>query len=97
MYQVSIYGRVLSLFVKFSRSKNIKFVYIPIFGKKNRKIRKIEKLREKNVENLGKKNSPIRMTLRTRTHDRQKKHVYPPHVYTLYLVLVSTMTGDHGK
>ena len=31
---VSIYGGVLSLFVKFSKSKNIKFVTIPIFGKK---------------------------------------------------------------
>ena len=28
---VSIYGGVLSLFVKFSRSKNIKFVNIPTF------------------------------------------------------------------
>ena len=32
---VSTYGGVLSLFVKFSRTKNIKFVNIPIFGKKN--------------------------------------------------------------
>ena len=31
---VSIYGGVLPLFVKFSRPKNIKFVNIPIFGKK---------------------------------------------------------------
>ena len=32
---VSIYGGVLSLFVNFSRRiKNIKFVNIPIFGKK---------------------------------------------------------------
>ena len=58
----SIYGGVLSLFMNFSRSKNIKFVNIPIFGKK-RKIWKIEKLREKNVEILEKKqSSPIRMT-----------------------------------
>ena len=61
---VSTYGGVLSLFVKFSRSKNIKFVNIPIFGKKkNRKIWKIEKMREKKVENLEKKSSPIRMAL----------------------------------
>ena len=51
----SIYGGVLSLFVKFSRTKNIELVNIPIFGKKSRKIWKIEKLREKNVENLEKK------------------------------------------
>ena len=31
---VSIYGGVLSLFVKFSRSKKIKFVKFHIFGKK---------------------------------------------------------------
>ena len=60
---VSTYGGVLSLFVKFSLPKNIKYVNIPIFGKKNRSIRKIEKLREKNVEKLEKKSSPIRMTL----------------------------------
>ena len=47
--------------MKFPRRKNIKFVNIPIFGKKNRKIWKIEKLLENNVENLE-KNSPIRMT-----------------------------------
>ena len=29
-----MYGGVLSLFVKFSRTKNIYFVNIPIFGKK---------------------------------------------------------------
>ena len=52
---VSMYGGVLSLFVKFSGSKNIKFVNIPIFGKKTGKIWKIEKLREKHVEKLGKK------------------------------------------
>ena len=75
---MSIYGGVLSLFVKFSRTKNIKFVNIPTFGKKNRKIWKIEKLLETNVEKLEKKlpnkndpkmsknwrkSSPIRMTL----------------------------------
>ena len=48
---VSIYGGVLSRFVKFSRTKNYinKFVNIPIFGKKQ-EIWKSEKLREKNVE-----------------------------------------------
>ena len=60
---INIRGGVLSLFVKFSRTKNIKFANIPIFGKKSRKIWEVEKLREKNVENFGEKNSPIRMTL----------------------------------
>ena len=50
-----MYGGVLSLFVKFSRSKEIKFVKFHTFGKKTSKIWKIEKLREKNVEKLGKK------------------------------------------
>ena len=36
---LSVYGGVLSLlFVKFSGTKNIKFVNLPIFGKTNRKI-----------------------------------------------------------
>ena len=54
---VSIYGGVLPPFVKFSRRiKNIKFVNIPILGKnKTRKICKIEKLSEKNVEEMDKK------------------------------------------
>ena len=54
---MSVYGGVLSLFVEFSRrTKNIEFVNIPIFrGKKPRKIWKIEKLRENNVEILEKK------------------------------------------
>ena len=54
---VSIYGGVLSLFMKFSRTKNIKFVNIPINGKKTGKYgsRKTEKLSEKNVKNLDKK------------------------------------------
>ena len=65
---MSIYGGVLSLFVKLSRTKNIKFVNIPIYyGEKNRKIGRIEKLREKNVKKMGKKlsdkNEPLRMTL----------------------------------
>ena len=51
MYLVSIYGGVLSLFVNFSRTKNIN---IPILGKKNKKTWK-SKLREKNVEKLDKK------------------------------------------
>ena len=42
--------------MKFPRTKNIKLVNIPISGKKqSRKIWKIEKLREKNVENLDEK------------------------------------------
>ena len=44
--------------MNFSRSKKIKFVKFHIIGKKIRKIwkiRKIEKLREKNVETKGKK------------------------------------------
>ena len=64
---VSIYGGVLSLFVKFSqeakKSSPLGFTYLE---KKNRKIWKIEKLREKNVEIMGGKNSAIRMTLSVR-------------------------------
>ena len=41
--------------MKLSRSRNIKFVNISIFGKKNRNIWKFEKLRETNFENLVKK------------------------------------------
>ena len=37
-----IYGGVLSPFVKFSRTKNIKFVYIPIFGGKKKKQENME-------------------------------------------------------
>ena len=40
----------MSLFVKFSRTENIQYL-----GGKNRKIWKIEKLREKNVEKLDEK------------------------------------------
>ena len=61
---VSIHGGALSLFVEFSRSKTNKFVKLHTLKKINRKIYKIEKLREKNVENMErKKSSPIRMTL----------------------------------
>ena len=67
MYQytevIIIYGGVLSLFVEFSRTKNIKFVNIPIFGKKNRKIWEIEKLLEQHVGNLEKKLSDKNVTL----------------------------------
>ena len=53
---VSIFGGVLSLFVKFSRSKKIKFVKVLTYlGNKIKKIWKIEKLREKKVEIMGKK------------------------------------------
>ena len=52
--------------VKFSRSKNINFVNIPIFiWKKNRNYGRLENMREKNVDNLE-KSSPIRMTLKMR-------------------------------
>ena len=53
---VSIYGGVLSLFVKLSRSKNIEFVkfHTYILEKKIRKIWKNENLREKNVKKLEK-------------------------------------------
>ena len=63
----SIYGGVLSLFVKFSTRKKIKFVEFHTFGKKKiRKILRIETLREANVENLEEKKSfPVRMTLIT--------------------------------
>ena len=50
------YGGVLSLFVKFSTRKKNKFVELHIFGRKKiRKIWKIEKLRENNVEIMAKK------------------------------------------
>ena len=68
---VSIYGGVPSLFVKFSRrSKNIKFVNTSIFGKKNRKIWKTEKLREKNVESMDKKLSD--------KNDHERHDIFPP-------------------
>ena len=64
---MSIHGGVLSLFVKFSRTKNIKFVNIPIFGRKKnpRKIWKIEKNCVEKMPKIGGKNrsSPTRMTL----------------------------------
>ena len=52
---VSIYRERPSVTIReiLQRSKNIKFVNIPILGEKNREIWKIEKLREKNVENLA--------------------------------------------
>ena len=50
-----MYGSVLSLSVKFSRSKKIKFVKFHVYGKKIRKIWKIEKMRGKNVEIMGEK------------------------------------------
>ena len=62
MIDASKYGGVLSLFVKFFK-KN-KFVKFHTFGRKTiRKIWKIEKLREKNVEIMEKKLSPIRMAI----------------------------------
>ena len=54
---VSIYVGVLSLFVKFSRSQKTSSFKLYVVGKKPRKIWKIEKLREKNVEIMGKKKS----------------------------------------
>ena len=59
---VSIYGGVLSLFVKFSKSKNIKFVNIPIFGKKPQENKKNC---AKKMSKSWEKSSPIRMTLIT--------------------------------
>ena len=53
---VSIYGGALSLFVKFSRTKKIVFVKFHVIVK-IRKIWKIEKLREPNGKNEGKKRS----------------------------------------
>ena len=56
MCKVSIYGGVLSRFVKFSKkkSKKIKFVKFHTFiWKKNQENWKNEKLREQNIENLG--------------------------------------------
>ena len=61
---VSTYGGVLSVFVKFSISKKIKFVKVYIFGKKKiRKMCKIENLREIIVSKLWTKNSRIRIPL----------------------------------
>ena len=53
---VSIYGGVLSLFVIFYRSKNIKFVKFHIFGKsKPGKYGKLKNCAKQNVEIIGKK------------------------------------------
>ena len=59
---LSIYGGVLSLFVKISRSKNFKFVNIPIFGKKTGKYGRLKNCAKKMSKNWE-KSSPIRMTL----------------------------------
>ena len=56
---VSIYGGLLSLFVKFSRSIKIKVIKLHIFGKKNRKIWKIENCAKK-MSKLWKNSSPIK-------------------------------------
>ena len=61
---VSIYGGVLSLFVRFSkRSRNIKFVNIPIFGKKKQENREDWKIARQKCRKFEKKSSPIRITL----------------------------------
>ena len=52
---VSIYGGVLSLYVEIFSSNKNKYVKFHVFGKKNRKIWEIEKLREKNMEIMGEK------------------------------------------
>ena len=71
---VSIYGGVLSLFVKFSRSKNIKFVTIPIFGKKTPgKYGRLKNCAKK-MSKICKKSSPIRMTLIVGTNPTTQKH-----------------------
>ena len=69
-YICIIYGGVLSLFVKFSRrsKKTSSFNFTHLFVKKNRKIWKIEKLREKNVEKMAGKNSPIRVPQKCNNH-----------------------------
>ena len=64
-----MYAGVLSLFVKFSRrSKNIKFVNIPIFVKKTGKYGRFEKLREEMTKiwkkKLSDKNDPYYMVTR---------------------------------
>ena len=58
-------GGVLSLFVKFSGIENTKFDNIPIFGNKNRKIWKIEKLGKK-MAKIGK----IALRMWRRVQDR---------------------------
>ena len=65
---INIRGGVLSLFVKFSRTKNIKFANIPIFGKKSRKIWEVEKIARKKSRKFGgkklsDKNDPKPITL----------------------------------
>ena len=85
---VSIYGGVLSLFVKFSRSKNFKFVKFHILEEKIRKMWKIEKLGEKisgksgrlknwakKIRKLWGKSSLIRMTLNTRSPEPTVKAI----------------------
>ena len=49
------------IFVKFSRTKNIKFVNIPIFGKKIQKNMEDWKIAREKCRKHGKKSSPIRM------------------------------------
>ena len=58
---------VLSLFLKLSRSKKIKFVKFHIFGGKSRKSWKIKKIARKKMWKLWGESSAIRMTLRKRT------------------------------
>ena len=53
-----------SLFVKSSGTKNIKFVNIPIFGKKTKQENMEDsKIARKKCRKFGRKSSPIRMTL----------------------------------
>ena len=66
------------------------------FGeKKNRKMWKIENLREKNVEIMGKNNSPIIMTLiHGRTYGTHKKLPGTRCIFSNYtFLLVTTIFG----
>ena len=58
-----IYGGVLSLFVQFSRTKNIMFVNIPIFGGKKQENREDCIIARNKCRKYGEKSSPIRITL----------------------------------
>ena len=81
-----IYGGVLSLFVKFSITKNIKFVKIPIFGMKNRKTWKTEKLREK-MSKIWTESSPLKKV----TFDNKLSHKNDPNTAStrsIYLLLM---------
>ena len=56
---VSIYGGILSLFVKFCRSKNLKFVTIPILKKRKQENMEDWRIARKKCRNFGKEPTEI--------------------------------------